>query len=566
MGGEVSGRGNPAWQKGGKSPNPNGRPKKDTTFTDILKQYGETKITGDLQWKHALAKVVWEAALKNKDLVAAKFIFDRTEGPVANINKNININDFIELEESEEFIKTDLLRLKQFIDPWYKPAWYHREIAENLQNSDVKKLIVTLPPQHGKSEVLVKTFPAYFLGNNPDKSVIVASYNQEYVNKLSVKCRDFFDHPKFKKLYGLELHPDQQTKHEWLIKDHNGGAVFAGVGGSITGNPADILLIDDVTKDMENASSKTHQEMIWDWYNSVVGTRLQGDDSRIIIIMTRWMKNDLIGKILKQEEADNTPTEKRFKVLHYPAILGDLGPDGNDFEKGRPLWPEKKSMDFLLDRAKSSRSIFKTMWQGNPKDLEGTVIKPDWIKIENDIESLGQRILSCRGWDFGYTESGNATVGARIDVFQNGELVTPILMDVVLCRKDPTAVKEFLIETAMNDGVDTTIAVESGGTQLAMAKDIIRRKELMDFSVRTFEPRAIKGSPGQKDQKIINNNKIARAISWILKLEDGLFRLAPGKWNKEVIDSLVDFSDTCDEDDIEDAITVSWKTLFGVNQ
>jgi phage terminase large subunit-like protein len=533
--------------KPGQSGNPKGKPKKGNSLKDLFEGYGDKIIRGtdNITHKQALVQKMWNMALRG-DAIMAKYVYDRIEGPIKNINENINRN--IELAENEmlQFVKADLLRTKQFVHPWYNPAFFHREIADALQNPAIKRLIVTLPPQFGKTELLCRTFPAYYLASNPASHTIVASYNQEYVNSLSVKCRDFFQEEKFQLLFGgLELHPEQQTKHEWMLKNHQGGIIFAGIGGTITGNPADLLLIDDVTKDFEDASSKVSQDTIWNWFNSVVGTRLKGDESRIIIIMTRWMKNDLIGKILRQEEENEILPEDKFKILHYPAILNV---ENDEFSKGKSLWPEVKSLKFLLERQKKDPSIFKTMWQGYPRDLEGFLIKPEWIKIEDDIKSLGEKIFSCRGWDFGYTESGDFTAGARIDLYENGEQITPILAEVVTCRKDPTAVKEFIIETTLKDGPDVIVALEGGGTQIAMSSDLCKRKELLNYQIKVYTPKG---------------DKIARAMPWILKIEDGHLRFAKGTWNKLVSDSLIEFGEGCTHDDIEDAITNAWKVLFG---
>lgn len=534
--------------KPGQSGNPAGRPKRGTSLKEVFEGYGDKIIKGGKSQtqKETLAQKMWDMAMGG-DPIMCKYVFDRLEGPVKNINENFNHDAEKFTDEAHEFIRKDLLRVKQFVHPWYRPATYHRVIADVIQDESIKKVIITVPPQHGKSEIVTKTFPAHFLANNPEKSIILGTYNNEFANELSVKCRDFFLNERFQKLYGgeLELHPEQQTKHKWSLKGHEGSAIFAGVGGTITGNPADVLLIDDIVKDFEDAVSKVAQEKIWNWFNYVTDSRLRGEASRIIIVMTRWVKNDLIGRILAHEEEMGMPQDKRFKVIHFPALL-DVQDD--KYETGRPLWPEVKSLNFLLERQKKNPSMFKSLWMGNPIDLEGLVINPKWIKIENDVKSLGEKILSCRGWDFGYTESGDMTVGARVDVYELGDQITPILADVVICRKDPTAVKEFVVETAKRDGPDVIIGVEGGGTQIAMSSDISKRRELANYQVKTYVPRG---------------DKIARAMPWILKLEDGHFRLTPGPWNRDVIASMVDFSENCEHDDIEDAITNAWKVLFG---
>lgn len=552
------GAGNPNWRDPvtgkGISGNPHGRPPAGESLTELLAEFGE-KMREDPRnkkskttYKRLLAERIWHFAINKADPASIKHIFDRIEGPVANINYNYNQEMDERLETLKQFIRDDLLRCKQYVHEWYKPAFYHREISAAICDEKVKRLIVTLPPQFGKTEVLCKTFPAWFLANNPEKSIIVGAYNQEYANKISVQCRDFFNSPKFLDLYNgsVKLHPDQQTKHEWMLADHKGSAIYSGVGGTVTGNPADVFLIDDVVKDFEDACSKVMQERIWNWYNSVVQSRLQGESSRIIIVMTRWTKNDLIGRILDTEEKNQVAVENRFKVLHYPAIL-DV-PASGDYSAGRSLWPEKKSMKFLLERQQSEPAVFKALWQGNPRDMEGLVIKPEWIRLENDPKSLGQLIGSCRGWDFGYTVNGDETVGARIDAYQDGEKITCVLSSVVRCRKDPAGVKELVVKTSLEDGPGVTVAVEGGGTQIAMASAIAQRKELADYQVRSVVPKG---------------DKISRAMPWILKLEDNMLRLATAPWNAEIIRSLIDFEEGCDHDDIEDAITTAWKILWG---
>ena len=447
----------------------------------------------------------------------------------------------------KDWVRNDLLRTKQYVHNWYEPAstGFHNDIANCLQDESLKRLIITVPPQFGKSEILCKTFPAWYLGHNPDKTVIVSSYNEEYTNKLSVKCRDFFQDPNFKELFNLDLHPEQQTKHEWMIKGHQGSAIFVGAGGGITGNPGDILLLDDLTKNYEEACSQLKQETILDWYDWVVKSRLQGDDSRIIIVMTRWLKNDLIGKLLKRDELSKKPKDKRFKIIHYSAI-NDI--KNGDIKTGKSLWPEKKSMDFLLDIYEDKPSIFMALYQGNPKDLEANIINKDWIKIEDDIKSLGEPLFSCRGRDFGYSETGDYTVEAKLDVYKKGTKYIVILSDVKRFRNDPTTTKDLIVETALQDGTRTIIGLEAGGTQIAMTNDIKNRKELFDYEIRTYTPRL---------------DKVTRAMPWILKLEDGNFRLLRAKWNKEVIEEMIDFKNKCENDDIEDAITTAWKILFG---
>lgn len=462
-----------------------------------------------------------------------------------------------------DWIKDDIIKIKQYVNPWYKPAEFHREIAEAIEDETNGNLIITVPPQFGKTELLCKTYPAVYVARNPTKTVITASYSQEYVNKLSVQCADFFTDKKFQQLFKIKHHPDLWNKRERLLKDFNGGLLFSGAGGGITGNPADLFLIDDTTKNFEDATSKVKQDSLWNWVKTVAGSRLQGENSRIIIIMTRWQLNDLIGKILKNEIDEDVPQDERFKLIHYGALIdtktGKIAEKelieevANDKTRKKhkllkSLWPEKKSVKFLLSRYRAGKAEFMTMYQGNPKDLDNCFIKREWIKIEKDIKKYGDIKFSCRGWDFGYTEGGDWTVGSKIDVYEYGETMIPILSDVKMIRKNPTDVKEFIAQTAIDDGEAVIVGLESGGTQIAMASEIMNHKLLYNHNFSQIKPKG---------------DKITRAMPWILKLEDGIFKLAPGQWNKKAIDYLADFSDNCEHDDVPDSITTAWKILFG---
>jgi predicted phage terminase large subunit-like protein len=440
----------------------------------------------------------------------------------------------------KEWIKADVLRVKQQVHPWYKPAPFHKEIAKVMMDKSKKRVIITVGPQHGKTELLSRTMPAYFLANNPDESVVLASYNETYANKISVKCRDFFLDPKFQELYPFKLHPELSTKHEWaLALPYRGSAVFS--GGTITGNPASLILIDDLTKDLADAMSKVRQDEIKDWFNDVVMNRLQGEDSRIIILSTRWIQNDLIGHLLKRDKELNIPEKDRWEVINFKSIINIK--DKKDISTGESLWPEKKSMKFLMDLYRKNPARFMALHQGEPKDLESCVINEGWIKTEQDIKSLGEIAFSIRGWDWGYSKTGNWTRGSKLNFYELGETYVPILADVVGFREDPSITKEKVIETAQADGKDVVIGMEIGGTQAGMTDNISADKRLLQYTIENYLPKG---------------DKVARAMPWILQIENGHFRFLPGAWNAEVKEEMKNFSRTCEKDDIEDSISTAW--------
>lgn len=450
---------------------------------------------------------------------------------------------------STDLIKNDLLLTKMYVNPWFKMTKLQRFIANVLCNHNLKRVILTMPAQFGKTEMVSKTYPAYALARWPEKSRIIACYNEEYANKVSVQCRDFFKNPKFQQLFSYDMHPQLDTKHEWRLKKYPGGNIFTGVGGSATGNPADEIIIDDPIKNFEDAISSVMQAKIWQWYETVLKTRLQSEDSRIFIIMTRWVKNDLVGRIQRMEEERNIKKENRFLVINIPAIWKCKNPA--DLTTGQSSCPERKSMKFLLNQFDDSPTTFAAMYQGHPMDLEEALIKEGDFEIitEDELKILGEPKLKCRGWDFAYTtdKSSNYTVGVKINVYGE-DYNRPVIVDVKRFKLSPQDAIEKIYQVADEDGTDTSIALETGGTQIAMTDHILSDK-------RMFDKTTLKIIPDRK--------KTERAHPWAIRAKDKKFKLLKGIWNNDFLKEAYDFSENCLCDDQMDAVSTAWQALYG---
>jgi predicted phage terminase large subunit-like protein len=217
-----------------------------------------------------------------------------------------------------------LIAFTQRINPAYDAGWVHQDIARRLErfSDDVAKglsprLMLLMPPRHGKSELASRMFPAWHLGRHPSHEVIACSYNVGLAMSFSRKVKETINDPSYQTVFNTRLNPNHQGAEEWGIEGTRGGYVAAGVGGGITGKGAHVLLIDDPIKNAEEADSADVREKLWDWYGSTAYTRL-APGGGVLVIQTWWHDDDLAGRLQlamsKDDEAD------QFEVVKYPAI------------------------------------------------------------------------------------------------------------------------------------------------------------------------------------------------------------------------------------------------------
>lgn len=203
-------------------------------------------------------------------------------------------------------------------------GWVHEDICRRLERFSEAveaglspRLMLLMPPRHGKSEIASKTFPAWHLGRYPDHEVIACSYNVSLAMGFSRKVQALFDDPAYQTVFEARLNPNQRAAEEWTIHQHRGGYVAAGVGGGITGKGAHVLIIDDPIKNAEEADSADNREKLMDWYGSTAYTRL-APGGGVLVIQTWWHDDDLAGRLMTAMAADEEADQ--FEIIKYPAI------------------------------------------------------------------------------------------------------------------------------------------------------------------------------------------------------------------------------------------------------
>ncbi len=300
--------------------------------------------------------------------------------------------------------RKSLLSFTEFTNPLYKRARHHELIAQKLEaveRGDIDRLMIFMPPRHGKSELASKRFPAWCLGRQPRRQIIAASYNSDLASDFGRNVRNIVAEPEFGQVFpSVSLAPDSQAANR--MNTNAGGAyVAAGVGTAVTGRGADIALIDDPFKDREEADSERRRDVVWDWYRSTLFTRLMPGGA-IVIILTRWHEDDLAGRLLEAEG-------DQWDVLSMPAI-----------DDGKALWPEWYNID-ALTRIKNTIGPreWSALYQQRPQPDEGTFFKREWFGTWDTLPKLRYYGTS----DYAVTDNGgDFTVHTVWGIDSNGDV------------------------------------------------------------------------------------------------------------------------------------------------
>ena len=235
-----------------------------------------------------------------------------------------------------------------------------------------RRLLITMPPRHGKSLLTSEMFPAWYAGMYPDRRIILASYEADFASSWGRKARNILEEHGHKR-FGVRVSGTSSAADRWDIKGRRGGMNTAGVGGAITGKGADLLIIDDPVKNSAEANSFTYRQKTWEWYQSTAYTRLEPDGA-IILIQTRWHSDDLAGRILREAESG-----EKWEVLNLPAIARHDDQIGR--EPGEPLWPARFNVERLDEiRRVVGEYTWSALYDQNPASDEGSKIKREWFR------------------------------------------------------------------------------------------------------------------------------------------------------------------------------------------
>lgn len=323
---------------------------------------------------------------------------------------------------AEDFAFSRLIAYAAYQWPAYQDAPHHRLIARHLEmveRGEITRLMITMPPRHGKSMLASEFFPAWYMGRNPEHYVVTATYAQELADDFGRKVKNQIEDAAFRNVFpGVGLADDSKSAKRFHIEGVAGGLEHAttqrgafyavGVGGPLTGRGAHLLLIDDPVKNREDAESEVIRKKTKDWYTSTAYTRLM-PGGRIVIIQTRWHEDDLSGWLQAEHGHEN------WTILNLPAIN----------PQGEALWPEQYSVEALrrIERALPPRD-WSALYQQAPSPETGDYFKREWIvPVEPQHIPPKEAMAIYGGSDYAVTTNGgDYTVHAVIGVASDGRM------------------------------------------------------------------------------------------------------------------------------------------------
>jgi predicted phage terminase large subunit-like protein len=408
---------------------------------------------------------------------------------------------------------------------------HHKKIAAALDrvvSGECKRLMITMPPRHGKSQMGSYLFPAYLMGKKPDSKLIVGSHTAELAQRFGRMIRNLVADERYKELFpDFLLSADSKAAGRWDTS-HGGEAFFIGKGGAMTGRGGNVVILDDIL-DEQDALSNTAMENTWEWYQSGPRQRLQPNGA-IIVINTRWKTDDLSGRLLKLQGGIKAD---KWEILEFPAIL----------PSGGPLWPEYWKLE-ELEAVKHTIGLQKwnAQWQQTPTADEGAILKREWWQRWKPEEPpLVEYIIQSYDTAYSKKETADYSVITTWGVFVPDQDSGPniILLDVKKGRWDFPELKRIAREEYKNWNPDNVL-IEAKATGITLQQELRR----VGIPVTMY-------SPGGRRA---GQDKVARANSIAPILESGMVWAPETEWADELIEECAAFPNG-DHDDMVDSTT-----------
>lgn len=433
-------------------------------------------------------------------------------------------------EEAQE----DFLKFVHTMWPGFIDGRHHKVMAKKFQaiaSGQIKRLIINMPPRHTKSEFASYMLPAWFLGKFPNKKIIQTSNTAELAVGFGRKVRNLVGSEQYSKIFpNVNLRQDSKAAGRWST--NKDGEYFAiGVGGTVTGKGADLLIIDDPHSEQEAALASGDPSVfdkVYEWYTSGPRQRLQPGGA-IVVVMTRWAKRDLTGRII-QSSLDKDGNDE-WEVIDFPAIL----------PSDKPLWPEFWKLEELEAlRSELPAAKWNAQYQQSPTSEEGAIVKREWWKIwEKDDPPRCEFVI--QSWDTAFlkTERSDYSACTTWGVFymnENAEDAHIILLDAFKKRMEFPELKEKAFNHYKEWEPDAFV-VEAK----ASGAPLIFELRAMGIPVQEF-------TPSRGNDKMVRINSVADLFA------SGKVWAPSTRWADELIEEMAAFPNS-DHDDLVDSAT-----------
>ena len=436
--------------------------------------------------------------------------------------------------EQREKAQSSFMEYVKVMWPGFVLGRHHAVMAkkfEDIVSGKIKRVIINMPPRHTKSEFASYLLPSWFLGKFPDKKVIQASNTADLAVGFGRKVRNLVGSEAYSKIFpGVALRQDSKAAGRWATSS-NGDYFAIGVGGTVTGKGADLLIIDDPHSEQEArlaASDSSVFDSVYEWYTSGPRQRLQPNGS-IILVMTRWADRDLTGRIMADAIKRNKGEE--WEIIELPAIM----------PSGKPLWPEFWSLDELEDlKAELPVSKWNAQYQQQPTGEEGAIVKREWWKRWTS-ETAPKCEYIIQSWDTAYTKGERSDYSACTTwgvFYLNDDASKPniILLDALKKRMEFPELKEVAHSYYKEWEPDTCI-IEAK----AAGAPLIFELRAMGMFIESY-------TPTRGNDKFVRINAVSDLFS------SGVVWAPETRWAEEVIEEMAAFPNA-PHDDLVDSST-----------
>lgn len=469
-----------------------------------------------------------------------------------------------------ELMSRDFMSFVKQMEDGYMAGWVHYDICTRLMkfSQDVidgksPRLMLLVPPRHGKSLLASQLFPSWHLGHMPHHEIINVGYNQELPVRFSRRVREILSSKEYHAAFpNTNLDPKSQSVEAWLTTKR-GGFTAAGRGGGITGKGAHILIVDDPIKNMEEADNFEIREKLEDWYFAAAYTRL-APGGGVLLIETMWHDDDLAGRLLQKMQFDEDADQ--FEVIRYPAIstkfeyrhlenteIVKLDTPMEDKEAkayellrlpNQPLHAERYSLEFLQRvKANAPSRVWSALYQQDPVPEEGLFFTNDMLHVAPGMPPKEHKRYYM-AWDFAISEKQRAdyTVGCCLMQDESDNLY---LVDMVRFQGDAKRITDEMISMIHRwsgiEGASLQLGVEDGQIWKSL-KQMIRqqmKEEQAYISIQTMQALTDKQSRAVALQGRMEHSRFwfIEGSPWINDAQRELQRFPAGR-NDDIVDAL----------------------------
>lgn len=447
---------------------------------------------------------------------------------------NLTVSSTDKTQAAIELARSNLTAFKQILFRRYQRA-PHLDLLDRVLmqvtryvetggKQGIGRLVIEMPPRHGKTVTTSRLYPTWHLGRNPDHRVMLVSYGATLSDKNSRTARNLITSPYYQAIFpDAQLAPDSRAVDSWNLANADGGVDALGIGGGATGKGAHVLVIDDPIKSRAEAESLTYREGNWEAFTSDLYTRLEPNGA-IILMATRWHADDLTGRALQM-------AEEGWKRLRLPALAEDNDPLGREY--GAALWPERFDQS-TLEKIKVAIGAydFAALYQQSPLPSGGGLFDATKIEIVDYVPECKQVV---RFYDLAVTakKTSDYTVGLKLGITADER---PVILDVYRAQRELPDVQEAIVQNAQMDGASVPIRLEAEKAGIVQLQFLLRDARMRSFTV---------------DAKAPEGDKYTRAAPVAARVNAGRVLMVRAAWNRALLDELAVFPQGEHDDQVD---------------